>query len=186
MTNASTTATWAWDSMTLLWRGRCIRPPAKGNSGCGYPCGANHSGLERISDFEHQQRRPFRSIRLRHGVETVLIQDTSTPVLVLVSSQHGGLGAIRSLGRARIPVFSVHRNSWEPSSRSRYLQRTFCWDFASAPEARSVSFLLGVARQIGGRPMLVATCDNTARLLAENAEALREGFIFQSPPVDAA
>ncbi len=34
--------------------------------------------------------------------------------------------------------------------------------------------------------MLVATCDNTARLLAENAEALREGFIFQSPPVDAA
>ena len=115
----------------------------------------------------------------------MFIKNTSTPVLVLVSSQHGGLGAIRSLGRARIPVYSVHRNSWEPASRSRYVRRAFCWDFASAPEASSVSFLLGIAKQIGERPMLVATCDTTARLVAENADALAKAYVFQSPPVNA-
>jgi predicted ATP-grasp superfamily ATP-dependent carboligase len=113
------------------------------------------------------------------------IHENSTPVVVLVSSQHGGLGIIRSLGRAGVPVYSVHQELWEPSSRSRYLWGVFRWDFSSAPAVNSVSFLLEVAKQIGRRPILIATSDITALFLAENANALEEGYIFSSPPVEA-
>lgn len=113
------------------------------------------------------------------------INENSTPVVVLVSSQHGGLGIIRSLGRVGVPVYGVHQDRWEPSSHSRYLRGVFCWDFSSASAVNSVSFLLEVAKQLGRRPILLATSDITALFLAENATALEEGYIFSSPPVEA-
>ncbi len=115
----------------------------------------------------------------------MLIKNTSIPVVVLVSSQHGGLGIIRSLGRAGVPVHGLHQSYWEPSSHSRYLRAVFYWDFSSAPTLDSVSFLLDVAKQVGRRPILIATSDVTALFLAENASALDGGYSFSSPPVEA-
>jgi D-aspartate ligase len=109
------------------------------------------------------------------------IENNSVPVVVLVSSQHGGVGIIRSLGRAGIPVYGVHQHSGEPAARSGYLRGVFRWDFSSAPTADSLSFLVEVARKIGGRPVLIATSDVTALFVAGNAEILAEEYVFSTP-----
>ena len=111
---------------------------------------------------------------------SVRIENNSVPVVVLVSSQHGGVGIIRSLGRAGIPVFGVHQNFREPAARTQFLRRVFRWDFSSAPAADSLSFLREVARQIGRQPLLIATSDVTALFVAENAEILAREFLFSS------
>jgi len=112
------------------------------------------------------------------------IGNYAVPVLMLASSQHGGVGIIRSLGREGIPVYGVHENVWEPAARSRYLRGVFRWDFSRAPAADSVSFLMDCARKIGTRPVLVVTSDENALFLAENAAALAEAYTLATPPAD--
>jgi D-aspartate ligase len=52
--------------------------------------------------------------------------DVSTPAVVLKFDpnvmHHGGLGAIRSLGRMGVPVYAVQESSWSPAAHSRYLR----------------------------------------------------------------
>lgn len=121
---------------------------------------------------------------MQNAPERMCIKENSVPVLVLVSSQHGGMGIIRSLGRAGVPVYGVHQYSWEPAARSRYLRDVFCWDFSSAEYADSVSFLLEVAKQVGRQSILLPTSDITARFLAENAKALAEDYLFSAPSAE--
>jgi D-aspartate ligase len=106
------------------------------------------------------------------------ITNNSTPAVILVSSQHGGLGIIRSLGRQGIPVYGVHQHSWEPAARSRFLRKVFVWDFATSTAADSVAFLLELAHEIPQRPVLIPTADVTALFLAENAELLAKAYLF--------
>ena len=44
--------------------------------------------------------------------------DTTTPAVILKLDRnvmhHGGLGAIRSLGRLGVPVYGVHEDPWHP------------------------------------------------------------------------
>src|SRR5919198_95742 len=57
--------------------------------------------------------------------------DTTTPAVVLKLDHnvmhHGGLGVIRSLGRAGIPVYAVHEHPLAPAAHSRYLHGRFLW-----------------------------------------------------------
>jgi D-aspartate ligase len=115
-----------------------------------------------------------------HKQGRIRIENNSVPVVVLVSSQHGGVGIIRSLGRAGIPVYGVHQNFREPAARSRFLRRVFRWDFSSAPAANSVSFLREVAKQIGKQPLLIASSDITAIFVAENAQVLAQDYLFSN------
>ena len=59
------------------------------------------------------------------------ILDTSTPAVILKLDHnvmhHGGLGAIRSLGRLGVPVYGVHEDSLAPAARSRYLHGRWIW-----------------------------------------------------------
>ncbi len=113
------------------------------------------------------------------------IEDNSAPVVVLVSSQHGGLGLIRSLGREGVRVYGIHQHSWESAAWSRYLRGRFSWNFSSASRADSLSFLLEVANRVGTQPILIATSDMTALFVAENVTALREVYRIAAPPVEA-
>jgi predicted ATP-grasp superfamily ATP-dependent carboligase len=117
--------------------------------------------------------------------EPMFIESNSVPVVVLVSSQHGGVGLIRSLGRIGVQVYGIHQNSWEPAAWSRYLRRAFHWDFSSASEADSLSFLLGVAKRVGTPPILIPTSDITALFVAENAAGLAKEYLITTPPVEA-
>jgi D-aspartate ligase len=112
------------------------------------------------------------------------IKDNSVPVVVLVSSQHGGLGIIRSLGREGIPVYGVHQSKWEPAAHSRFLQRVFVWDFSSASADDSVKFLLEVAQRIGKRSILIPTSDVTACFVAGNAGRLADQYLLATPSAE--
>ena len=111
----------------------------------------------------------------------MFIKDNSVPVVVLVSSQHGGLGIIRSLGREGISVYGVHQSKWEPAARSRFLHRVFVWDFSSAAADDSLKFLLELAQTIGKRPILIPTSDVTASFVAGNAGPLADKYLFATP-----
>jgi D-aspartate ligase len=112
------------------------------------------------------------------------IKDKSVPVVVLVSSQHGGLGIIRSLGREGIPIYGVHQSKWEPAAHSRFLQRVFVWDFSSAAADNSVKFLLELAQTIGKRPVLIPTSDVTAGFVAGNAGRLADQYLLATPSAE--
>jgi D-aspartate ligase len=113
------------------------------------------------------------------------IDNNSVPVVVLVSSQHGGIGLIRSLGRKGVAVYGIHQNSWEPAAWSRYLRDAFYWNFSSRSEADSISFLLDVAKRVGTGPILIATSDITALFVAENVADLAKEYLVATPPVEA-
>jgi predicted ATP-grasp superfamily ATP-dependent carboligase/ubiquinone/menaquinone biosynthesis C-methylase UbiE len=102
-----------------------------------------------------------------------------TPVLILRLDHYGALGAIRSLGRLGVAVYGMHRDAETPALRSRFLRGHFPWDLDLQPPGRSVSRLLQIAGELGGRPILLPTNDETALFVAAHAEPLRAGFRFQ-------
>jgi predicted ATP-grasp superfamily ATP-dependent carboligase len=104
--------------------------------------------------------------------------DHSTPVVILRSSRHGGLGIVRSLGRLGIPVWCVDANWWEPASRSRYCRGRFLMNPPSVDRLREI------AGKLPGRPILIPTTDPSTLWVAEHAAELRECYSF--PIQDAA
>jgi predicted ATP-grasp superfamily ATP-dependent carboligase len=114
----------------------------------------------------------------------ITLRDSSLPVVVLKLDNHGALGAVRSLGRLGVAVYGVHSDAHAPALRSRYCRDGFTWDLDQAPAAGSVQFLLKIARNIGGRAILLPTNDETALFEAENADRLRQCFIFPARPLE--
>jgi D-aspartate ligase len=104
---------------------------------------------------------------------------TSTPVVVLRSMHHGGLAITRSLGRWGVPVYNVDADAHAPSFSSRYSKGKFVWDLEGTRAEESVARLLDIGRQLGRPAILIPTTDSMAILAADNADALRERFIFQ-------
>ncbi|MGW3565620.1 carboxylate--amine ligase [Streptomyces sp. NPDC000941] len=94
---------------------------------------------------------------------------------------HGGVGAIRSLGRLGIPMYAVTEDRWTPAALSRYLERAFVWPTTGMerPE-RLVEGLLRIGRAIGRPAVLLPTDEEAAVLIAEHADTLAgEGrFLF--------
>ncbi|MGQ0774466.1 MAG: carboxylate--amine ligase [Pseudonocardiales bacterium] len=112
--------------------------------------------------------------------------DTTTPAVVLTLSrnatQHGGLGAIRSLGRLGVPVYGVHAQALAPAARSRYLKGS--WRPANDDVEPLQKGLVTLAERIGQRSVLIPTDDAAAIFLAEHGAPLRRWFQFSNPPSD--
>jgi predicted ATP-grasp superfamily ATP-dependent carboligase len=108
----------------------------------------------------------------------------ATPVVILRSGHHGGLGIVRSLGRLGVPVYSVDADWWEPALTSRYCRGRFLLDTENLPAEESIPRILEIGRKIGGRPILIPTTDHGAIWVAEHAAALQAGYCF--PRQDAA
>ncbi|MFD9465884.1 ATP-grasp domain-containing protein [Streptomyces sp. NPDC060027] len=97
---------------------------------------------------------------------------------------HGGVGAIRSLGRLGIPMYAITEDRYTPAASSRYLRRAFVWPTTGTEEPeRLVEGLLRVGRRIGRPTVLVPTDEEAAVLIAEHQEELAGPFLF--PRVDA-
>ncbi|MET8289978.1 ATP-grasp domain-containing protein [Streptomyces sp. NPDC005132] len=97
---------------------------------------------------------------------------------------HGGVGAIRSLGRLGIPMYAITEDRYTPAAASRYLRRAFVWPTTGTEEPeRLVEGLLRIGRRIGRPTVLVPTDEEAAVLIAEYQEELAERFLF--PRVDA-
>jgi predicted ATP-grasp superfamily ATP-dependent carboligase len=101
-----------------------------------------------------------------------------SPVLILRADHYGALGIMRSLGRLGIPAFAVHATADAPALKSRYCAGSFIWDLDASQEQDSVRFLLDLHQKIEGRPILIATNDETALFVAAHASALKEHFLF--------
>jgi D-aspartate ligase len=110
------------------------------------------------------------------------LRDTSIPVLVLPLNHHGSLGVIRSLGRLGVQVYGAHPTRRPVASFSTYCRKVFELDVDALPEEQSVDRLLEIARQIGGKPLLIATNDEMALFVANNAARLQQGFHFPYNP----
>jgi predicted ATP-grasp superfamily ATP-dependent carboligase len=108
----------------------------------------------------------------------MMIAHTSTPVVVLASPHHGGLGITRSLGRLGIPVFGVDSTRWAPALFSRYCRGRFLWDLDNAPPGKSVEFLMDIARKLGRRPILIPATDSAAMFVTDHAAALGQEYLF--------
>jgi predicted ATP-grasp superfamily ATP-dependent carboligase len=96
---------------------------------------------------------------------------------------HGALGVMRSLGRLGVRVYGVDADRSAVACRSRYCRGAFVWDIEAQPARASVDFLKAAARRIGGRPVLLATNDETALFVAENRCRLRAAFVFPDNPL---
>ena len=114
--------------------------------------------------------------------------DRSTPAVVVKFDpnvmHHGGLGAIRSLGRLGVPIYSVHEGPWAPAATSRYLHGRLFWQMPPADAERVCTGLLQLARRIGRPAVLIPTDDAGAIFLAEHGSGLRDAFLFPDPPAD--
>lgn len=118
----------------------------------------------------------------KHG-ERLGPVDNNTPVVVLSAKTHGSLGMLRSLGRLGIAVYAIDSDPRGPASYSRYCRRRFVWDFETASDESSLEFLIDTAREIGRRPLLLPTWDETAVFAARYYRELRDRYLLpeQSP-----
>ncbi|HZS49450.1 MAG TPA: ATP-grasp domain-containing protein [Bryobacterales bacterium] len=112
------------------------------------------------------------------GQMPMIITDPSTPVLILASPHHGGLGITRSFGRLGIPVFNVDAARATPAFFSRYSRGKFIWDIDSTAPAKSVEFLMRIPKRAGRPYILIPTTDTATVFVAENAEILRQSYLF--------
>jgi predicted ATP-grasp superfamily ATP-dependent carboligase len=114
--------------------------------------------------------------------------DTTTPAVVLTLDRnvrhHGGLGAIRSLGRLGVPVYGVLAEPLAPAAGSRYLCGRWFWRTQADDVQRLRAGLVTLAERIGRRAVLIPTDDAGAIFLAEHGAALRQWFLFPDPPSD--
>src|SRR5215210_4396953 len=117
------------------------------------------------------------------------VRNTSVPIVVLEGTpwlHHGGLGIARTAGRLGIKVYWGHGLPWAPpAALSRYVHGKIFWD-ADAPAKVSVQYLLEWGRQIGGEAILVPIDDKAAIFVADQAEALKERFLFPEQPAGLA
>ncbi|MCF3122678.1 MULTISPECIES: carboxylate--amine ligase [Streptomyces] len=103
---------------------------------------------------------------------------------------HGGVGAIRSLGRIGVPMYAITEDRYTPAAASRHLTRAFPWPTTGTEEPeRLVEGLLRVGRGIGRPAVLIPTDEEAAVLIAEHQDELSAqdsgfgGFLF--PRVEA-
>ncbi|HEX5412867.1 MAG TPA: carboxylate--amine ligase [Terriglobia bacterium] len=111
--------------------------------------------------------------------------DISVPVVVIAPGYHGHAIA-RSLGRHGIRVYGVHADPRSPAARSRYWKKNAFWNLAKHPPDVSVDMLLWLGAEIGGRPILLPTDDESCLFVADHAEQLRAGFRFPNQPAGLA
>ncbi|MCI3279234.1 carboxylate--amine ligase [Streptomyces cylindrosporus] len=98
---------------------------------------------------------------------------------------HGGVGAIRSLGRLGVPMYAITEDPYTPAASSRYLKKAFVWPTTGTEDPdHLVEGLLRVGRRIGRPAVLVPTDEEAAVLIAEHQDVLAGRFLF--PRVDPA
>ena len=106
------------------------------------------------------------------------ISNTSTPVVVLISGDHGPLGITRSLGRLGVPVYVIDPHRFTPSSFSKYCKGKYVWDIDNHRPSETLAFLENVGRELSSRPILIPTSDPVAVFVADNLTCLSHSFLI--------
>ncbi|MFH8789655.1 hypothetical protein [Streptomyces roseoverticillatus] len=114
---------------------------------------------------------------------TPIAADRSVPGLIVKIGDyplhHGGVGAIRSLGRLGVPMYAITEDRWTPAAVSRYLRGGFVWRTTGTEQpAELVDGLLRIGREIGRPAVLIPTDEEAAVLVAEHSAELSGSFLF--------
>ncbi|MER6327971.1 ATP-grasp domain-containing protein [Streptomyces sp. NPDC001034] len=113
------------------------------------------------------------------GVPALIVKFGAYPL------HHGGVGAIRSLGRLGVPMYAITEDPYTPAAACRYLRRAFVWPTTGAEDpGHLVAGLLRIGRRIGRPAVLIPTDEEAAVLIAEHREELAGSFLC--PPVEPA
>jgi len=111
--------------------------------------------------------------------------DVSVPALILKAGDypvpHGMLAAVRTLGRVGVPTYALTSRGISAASASRYCAGRFTWHVCERDDMSAVAEkLLAVGERIGARSVLVPLDDEAAVIIAEQAAALSDHFLFPS------
>ncbi len=109
--------------------------------------------------------------------------DRSMPVLLVRIGRypvyHGGVCAIRSFGRVGVPVHAIVEDRLTPAAASRYLESAHVWPTTGGEtEEFLVEGLRRIGDALGTRALAIPTDDESAVLLAEHGDVLREHFVY--------
>jgi D-aspartate ligase len=96
---------------------------------------------------------------------------------------HGALGAVRSLGDLGIPITATAENRLVPVALSRYTTNVVIWpNDGTEPSAYFVEELLRLAKAFDRPPIVIATDDEAAVVLAEYRAILAPHFLLPAVP----
>jgi len=112
------------------------------------------------------------------AVWPVVASVKATPVVVLGSDEHWGLGILRSLGRLDIPVYTASSNPQAPAFSSRYCIGKIALSETGKFTEQSLQHLLSVGRQIGRKSILIPTSDQGVIFVADHADELAKWYTF--------
>ena len=101
------------------------------------------------------------------------------PAVVVGGSDNcGGLGVVRSLGQAGVPVIAVDSEVTAPALHSRYARKVLM------PELSGYSLvqnLLSLQARLDSRPVLFLTSDEAVLTVSEHRAELRDSYRFSLP-----
>jgi D-aspartate ligase len=125
----------------------------------------------------------------RHPTLAAPAVDRDVPAVIVKVGHypihHGGVDAIRSLGRLGVPVLAVTEDRWTPAALSRYCRDQFVWPKAERAEPElMVKHLKEAGQQIGTPSILIPTDEEAAVLIAENAAELADWFLLPQVAAD--
>jgi predicted ATP-grasp superfamily ATP-dependent carboligase len=115
--------------------------------------------------------------------QAAVAADTGVPALIVKIGRyplhHGGVGAIRTLGRLGIPVYAITEDSFTPAALSRYCRGSFVWPTTGREDPEQlVEGLMEIGEKLGRPTVPVPTDEEAAVLLAEHAGLLSEHFLL--------
>jgi predicted ATP-grasp superfamily ATP-dependent carboligase len=105
------------------------------------------------------------------------LAERTPPAIVLQSSFANGLGIIRGLGRAGVPVLALDRSTRALGFDSRYAAGMLCPDPKTDAEA-FLLFLEDLARRLPSKAVVFPTHDEYIWIVSRNAERLRDGYLI--------
>jgi len=128
-------------------------------------------------------------VRSSGRAAALVAYDASVPLLVVKVGRyprhHGGLGAIRSLGRVGVPTYAMTEDRVTPAAVSRFLTaRTLPPPRGTEPVEYLVARIAAAVDRVARPVIALPTDDEGAVLLAEHRAAL--GSLLVAPAIDAA
>jgi D-aspartate ligase len=137
--------------------------------------------------FSPSPRRGGPGTAERPGLNPEPAADRSVPALIVKIGRyplhHGGVGAIRTLGRLGIPVYAITEDRLTPAALSRYCRQAFVWPTTGGEDPQAlVDGLLAIGARIGRPAVPVPTDEESAVLLAEHSGRLSESFLLPAVP----
>lgn len=117
----------------------------------------------------------------------VVAFDRTVPLLIVKIGRyplhHGGVGAIRTLGRAGVPVYAVTEDRFTPAALSRHLHGFFVARTSGLEEDRRLLEIFSdIGRRLGRRAIALPTDDEAAVFFAEHQAELAPWFVVPAVP----